>query len=449
MKVAEFVFRRKLYDRMLQWKHEEQGHTALLVEGVRRVGKSTLAETFARKEYRSYILIDFNKASKETKGLFDDLSSLDFIFLRLQAQYGVQLYERESVIVFDEVQKCPNARQAIKYLVEDGRYDYIETGSLISIRKNTKDITIPSEEERVQLHPMDFEEFRWALGDDALMPLLKQFYDMRLPLGGAFRNTMRNLRLYMLVGGMPQAVAEYLKTNNLSRVDKKKRDILKLYFEDLNKIDSSGKAAMLFKAIPAQLTGNAKRYQVSSVLKDDRVDTVAGVVSELEASMCINLSRHVNDPNVGMPLSSSSLSSSYKMFVCDTGLFITLAFWDKSYTENEIYEKLLSDKLSANLGYVYENLVAQMLVAAGNELYYHTWPTPDGKHNYEIDFLLSRGNKLCPLEVKSSGYKSHASLDAFQQKFPSRILHRYLIYTKDIAKDQDVLMLPVFMVGLV
>lgn len=447
MKGMEFVFQRKLYDRMLKWKQEEQGQTALLIEGVRRVGKSTLAETFAKKEYRSYILIDFNKASKETKGLFDDLSSLDFIFLRLQAQYGVQLYERQSVIVFDEVQKCPNARQAIKYLVEDGRYDYIETGSLISIRKNTKDITIPSEEERVQLHPLDLEEFRWAVGDTALMPLLKQFYEKRVPLGAAFRNTMRNLRLYMLVGGMPQAVAEYLKTNNLSRVDKKKRDILKLYFEDLNKIDPSGKAAMLFKAIPAQLTGNAKRYQVSSVLKDDRVDTVAGIVGEMQASMCINLSRHVSDPNVGLSLSEEL--DCYKMFVCDTGLFITLAFWDKSYTENVIYEKLLSDKLSANLGYVYENLVAQMLIAAGNELYYHSWPTPDGKHNYEIDFLLSRGNKLCPLEVKSSGYKTHASLDAFQGKFSARILHRYLVYTKDLAKDQDVLMLPVFMVGLI
>ena len=432
---------------MLRWKQEEQGQTALLIEGVRRVGKSTLAETFAKKEYRSYILIDFNKASKETKSLFDDLSSLDFIFLRLQAQYGVQLYKRQSVIVFDEVQKCPNARQAIKYLVEDRRYDYIETGSLISIHKNTKDITIPSEEERVQLNPLDFEEFRWALGDKALMPMLSEFYERNVPLGPAFRNTMRNLRLYMLVGGMPQAVAEYLKTNNLSRVDKKKRDILKLYIEDLNKIDPSGKAAMLFKAIPAQLTGNAKRYQVASVLKDDRVDTVAGIVSEMQASMCINLSRHVSDPNVGLSLSEEL--DCYKMFVCDTGLFITLAFWDKSYTENVIYEKLLSDKLSANLGYVYENLVAQMLVAAGNELFYHSWPTPDGKHNYEIDFLLSRGNKLCPLEVKSSGYKAHASLDAFQEKFSARILHRYLIYTKDLARDQDVLMLPVFMVGLI
>lgn len=447
MKEMEFLFQRKLYDRMLRWKQEEQGQTALLIEGVRRVGKSTLAETFAKKEYRSYILIDFNKASKETKSLFDDLSSLDFIFLRLQAQYGVQLYNRQSVIVFDEVQKCPNARQAIKYFVEDGRYDYIETGSLISIHKNTKDITIPSEEERVQLNPLDFEEFRWALGDKALMPMLSEFYERNVPLGPAFRNTMRNLRLYMLVGGMPQAVAEYLKTNNLSRVDKKKRDILKLYIEDLNKIDPSGKAAMLFKAIPAQLTGNAKRYQVASVLKDDRVDTVAGIVSEMQASMCINLSRHVSDPNVGLSLSEEL--DCYKMFVCDTGLFITLAFWDKSYTENVIYEKLLSDKLSANLGYVYENLVAQMLVAAGNELFYHSWPTPDGKHNYEIDFLLSRGNKLCPLEVKSSGYKAHASLDAFQEKFSARILHRYLIYTKDLARDQDVLMLPVFMVGLI
>ena len=447
MKKMEFVFQRKIYERMLQWKQVEQGQTALLIEGVRRVGKSTLAEMFAKNEYRSYILIDFNKASKEIKSLFDDLSSLEFIFLRLQAQYGVQLYERQSVIVFDEVQKCPAARQAIKYLVEDGRYDYIETGSLISIRNNTKDITIPSEEERVQLHPMDFEEFRWAVGDKALMPLLAQFYEKKVPLGAAFRNTMRNLRLYMLVGGMPQAVAEYLKTNNLSRVDKKKRDILKLYLEDLNKIDPSGKAAMLFKAIPAQLTGNAKRYQVSSVLKDERADMVAGIVSEMQASMCINLSRHVSDPNVGLSLSEEL--NCYKMFVCDTGLFITLAFWDKSYTENVIYEKLLSDKLSANLGYVYENLVAQMLIAAGNELFYYSWPTPDGKHNYEIDFLLSRGNKLSPLEVKSSGYTTHASLDAFQMKFSSRILQRYLVYTKDLAWNQDVLMLPVFMVGLI
>ena len=447
MKKMEFVFQRKIYERMLQWKQVEQGQTALLIEGVRRVGKSTLAEMFAKNEYRSYILIDFNKASKEIKSLFDDLSSLEFIFLRLQAQYGVQLYERQSVIVFDEVQKCPAARQAIKYLVEDGRYDYIETGSLISIRNNTKDITIPSEEERVQLHPMDFEEFRWAVGDKALMPLLAQFYEKKVPLGAAFRNTMRNLRLYMLVGGMPQAVAEYLKTNNLSRVDKKKRDILKLYLEDLNKIDPSGKAAMLFKAIPAQLTGNAKRYQVSSVLKDERADTVAGIVSEMQASMCINLSRHVSDPNVGLSLSEEL--NCYKMFVCDTGLFITLAFWDKSYTENVIYEKLLRDKLSANLGYVYENLVAQMLIAAGNELFYYSWPTPDGKHNYEIDFLLSKGNKLSPLEEKSSGYKTHASLDAFQMKFSSRILQRCLVYTKDLAWNQDVLMLPVFMVGLI
>ena len=350
--------------------------------------------------------------------LFNDLMDLDYLFLYLQTAYHVTLKPRKSVIIFDEVQKCPMARQAIKYLVEDGRYDYIETGSLISIKKNTEGITIPSEEDRIQMNPMDFEEFRWALGDEATVPLLRKFWEQQHALGPAHREMARNLRLYMLVGGMPQAINAYLDTNNFSKVDQVKRRILKLYEDDFLKIDPSGRASVMFRSIPGQLSRNAIRYVV-------------------------NMCYHVNDPQAGMGLTKNK--DQFKMFVCDTGLFITQAFWDKSFTENIIYEKLLADKLPANLGYVYENLVAQMLVAAGNELFYHTWPR-DEKHYYETDFLLSRGAKICPVEVKSSSSKSHASLDEFCRIYSSRILWRYMVYTKDFAKDQETIMLPAYMV---
>lgn len=437
------IFKRKIYDRMLQWKQERDGKTALLVKGARRVGKSTIVEEFARQEYDSYMLIDFARASEEVKALFNDLMDLDYIFLRLQAIYNVILQERRSVIIFDEVQKCPFARQAIKQLVKDHRYDYIETGSLISIRKNTEGIIIPSEETRIEMFPMDYEEFRWALGDKATVPLLRQFFDKQLPLGQAFRKSMRDFRLYMLVGGMPQAVNEYLDTNNLSKVDTVKREIIELYFDDFLKIDPSGRASQLFQAIPSELGKNASRYQVSSVLSDSERKNLSEVLNAMKDSMVVNFSYHSNDPNVGFALNSDK--NLYKIFVGDTGLFVTLAFWDKDVTENIIYQKLLSDKLSANLGYVYENIVAQMLTATGNKLFYHTWPMQNSNHNYEVDFLLSRGSKIWPIEVKSSGYKTHASLDAFCRKFSERISNRYLIYTKDFKKDETTTLLPAFM----
>lgn len=437
------IFKRKIYDRMLQWKQERDGKTALLVKGARRVGKSTIVEEFARQEYETYMLIDFSRASEEVKSLFNDLMDLDYIFLRLQAIYNVILQERRSVIIFDEVQKCPLARQAIKQLVKDHRYDYIETGSLISIRKNTEGIIIPSEETRIDMFPMDYEEFRWALGDKATVPLLRQFFDKQLTLGQAFRKSMRDFRLYMLVGGMPQAVNEYLDTNNLSKVDTVKREIIDLYFDDFLKIDPSGRASQLFQAIPSELSKNASRYQVSSVLSDSERKNLSEVLKAMKDSMVVNFSYYSNDPNVGFALNSDK--DQYKMFVGDTGLFITLAFWDKDVTENIIYQKLLSDKLSANLGYVYENIVAQMLTATGNKLFYHTWPMENSNHNYEVDFLLSRGSKIWPIEVKSSGYKTHASLDAFCIKFSDRISNRYLIYTKDLRKDEATTLLPVFM----
>lgn len=439
------VFRRKIYDDILDWKRKNDGRTALLVEGARRIGKSTIVEEFARNEYKSYILIDFNTASAEVKSLFDDLMNLEFIFLRLQQAYSTQLFERNSVIVFDEVQQCPKARQAIKYLVKDGRYDYIETGSLISIRKNIENITIPSEEDRIQMNPMDYEEFRWALGDTVTVPLLKTFWEKKIPLGAAHRDAMRNLRLYLLVGGMPQAVNAYLDTNNLRTVDEVKRKIILLYREDFAKIDKTGKVSNLFMSVPAALSRNASRYVPSSIIGNVADDKMSELLMNLEDSKTINIAHHADDPNIGIPVSANY--DKFKIFLADTGLFVTLAFWDKDFTENIIYDKLLSDKLSVNLGYVYENLIAQMLVASGNRLFYHTWKK-DEKHYYEIDFLLSRGAKLCPVEVKSSGYKTHASLDAFCDKYSARVGSRYLIYTKDLTKDNGTTLLPAYMTPL-
>ncbi len=437
------VFKRKIYSKLLEWKQEEDGKSAILVKGARRIGKSTIVEEFARNEYKSYMLVDFSEASLEVKSLFNDLMDLNYIFLRLQAIYNVVLENRKSVIIFDEVQECPLARQAIKTLVKDHRYDYIETGSLISIRKNTENIIIPSEETSIEMYPMDYEEFRWALGDEATVPLLNQFYEKRMPLEQALRKSMRDFRLYMLIGGMPQAVNEYLNTNNLSRVDKEKRKIINLYLEDFLKIDPSVRASRLFRAIPSELSKNASRYQVGSVLNDSERKNLDEVLEKMRDSMTVNFAYHSNDPNVGLSLNCDM--SQYKMFVGDTGLFVTLAFWDKDVTENVIYEKLLSDKLPANLGYVYENIVAQMLTAKGNKLFYHTWPTESGKHNYEVDFLLSRGTKIWPLEIKSSGYKSHVSLDAFCKKYSDRIGERFLVYTKDYCRDKETTLLPVLM----
>ncbi len=440
------MFKRKIYDALLQWKTESDGKTALLIEGARRVGKSTVVEEFAKQEYESYILIDFSKASKATKELFEDMSDLNYFFLQLQLQYKVDLHKRNSVIIFDEVQLCPLARQAIKALVADHRYDYIETGSLISIKKNIAGILIPSEERKLNMFPMDYEEFCWALGDTTTVPLLRQFFESKHPVGDAQnRKLLRSFRLYMLVGGMPQAVSEYIETNNFKKVDQIKRDILSLYEDDFRKIDPTGKLTLLLDSIPAQLNKNASRYQVSSVLANQRVDDkFLELLAELKDSKTVLVSYHVNDPNAGM--ANSKDLSKFKLFLADTGLFTTLAFKDKDFTENVIYEKLLNDKLSANLGYLYENIVAQMLTAAGNELYYHAFRNKETHHNHEIDFLISRKNKICPIEVKSSGYKTHSSLDRFIEKYSGRILNKYLVYTKDLRKDKDVLMMPVYMV---
>lgn len=439
------MFKRKIYAKLLEWKAESNGQTALLIEGARRIGKSTVVEEFAKNEYESYILIDFSIASRDVKALFEDVSDLNYLFLQLQLQYRVDLIDRKSLIIFDEVQLCPLARQAIKHLVKDGRYDYIETGSLISIRKNVKDILIPSEERRLNMVPMDYEEFLWAIGDQTSIPLIRKCYEQGVSLGqSANRRLLRSFRLYMLVGGMPQAVNEYLTTNNLRKVDLVKRDILKLYEDDFMRIDPTGRASLLFDSIPAQLSKNAARYQVSSVLPNSRAEDILKLVAEMADSKTVLVSYHATDPNAG--LSANKDLSQFKLFVCDTGLFTTLMFKDRDFTENVIYEKILSDKLSANLGYLFENIVAQMLTANGNDLFYHTFDSASSQHKREVDFLIARKNKICPIEVKSSGYKTHISLDEFCQKFSKRILSRYLIYTKDYAQDGVMTYLPVYMV---
>lgn len=443
MKDKVINFRRKIYDTMLKWKNERNGETALLIQGARRIGKSTIAEEFARKEYKSYILIDFSNVSKEVNDLFNDISDLNYLFVRLQFIYKVQLYERKSVIIFDEVQLQPLARQAIKHLVKDGRYDYIETGSLISVRSNSRNILIPSEETKIDMYPMDYEEFRWALGDTATIPLLRTAFEKKMPLGDAVhRKLMRDFRLYMLVGGMPQAVAAYLNTNNFTVVDNVKRDIIALYEEDLNKIDASGKAKALYDSTPSQLSKNVLRYQVNKVV-DKSANKIIDIVNEMEDSRMVNIAFHSDDPNVGLALTKNQ--EYFKMYASDTGLFVTLAFKDADSTENIIYNKLLSDKLSTNLGYVYENVIAQILRASGKNLFYHTIPFAEGKKFYEIDFVISDKHKISPIEVKSSGYTAHKSLDVFCDKYSDRIMNKYLIYTKDLKTENGVMYIPVYM----
>lgn len=439
------TFRRKIYSKLLEWKAESAGNTALLIKGARRIGKSTIVSEFAKNEYKSYILVDFYYAKKEVKDLFHDISDLDGFFRMLQFYYNVELFNRESVIIFDEVQLFPLARQAIKALVKDHRYDYIETGSLVSIRRNTEGILIPSEERSIEMYPMDYEEFCWATGKTNSYELGREmFMSMKSYGNDVNRSLMRDFRLYMLVGGMPQAVSAFLETNNFSRVDAVKRDILELYDNDFMKIDPTGVHSLLYSQIPAQLSSNASRYKVSSVFPNKRARVMLECITNLKDSMTSVVAYHALSPEVG--LSQSIDLECFKLFICDVGLFVTLCFKDRDFTENRIYEKLLSDKLDSNLGYVYENVVAQMLKAKGDNLFYHTFKSESSNHNYEVDFIVQRESKICPLEVKSSKYSTHTSLDIFQEKFSSKVKNRYIIHTKELRKDGDIICIPFYMV---
>ena len=439
------VFKRKIYNEILEWKENRSDKYALLIKGARRIGKSTIAEEFAKNEFKSYIMIDFAHTSKEIIELFDDMYNLDFFFLQLQQFTGVRLYENESVIIFDEVQLLPKARQAIKYLVADGRYKYIETGSLLSIKKNTKDILIPSEEHKISMYPMDFEEFLWAIGDDTTANTIKTLIKMKKPAGNSMhRNLMRTFRLYMLIGGMPQAIETYLEVNNLQVVDEVKREIIDLYEEDFVKIDGTGLAGNIYDAIPANLSSNASRYVLSAAKSGTRSERVRELIPDMLSSFTVNIAYHANNPNVGMALEKDT--DYYKLFLSDVGLFITLVFKDKDYTENIIYNKLLSNKLETNLGYIYENVVAQMLIAKGHNLFYYTMYNENSNHLYEIDFLFSKGNKICPIEVKSVNYRSHKSLDLFCDKFSSRIKDKYVVHTKDYKSENGIQYIPIYMI---
>lgn len=374
--------------------------------------------------------------------------NLDFFFLQLQQFTGVRLYENESVIIFDEVQLLPKARQAIKYLVADGRYKYIETGSLLSIKKNTKDILIPSEEHKISMYPMDFEEFLWAIGDNMTANTIRLLMKSKKPAGNALhRNLMRTFRLYMLIGGMPQAIESYLESNNLQVVDEVKREIIDLYEEDFIKIDGTGLAGDIYDAIPANLSSNASRYILSTARNGIRSNRVRELIPDMLSSFTVNIAYHANNPNVGMSLEKDI--NRYKLFLSDVGLFITLIFKDKDFTENIIYNKLLSNKLDTNLGYVYENVVAQMLLAKGNNLFYYTMNSDNSNHLYEIDFLFSKGNKICPIEVKSGNYRSHKSLNLFCDKFSNRIKDKYVVHTKDYKSENGIQYIPIYMVPFI
>ena len=439
------AFKRKIYSKFLEWKNESDGRTALLIEGARRIGKSTIVAEFAKKEYESYISIDFAFASQQIKNLLYDMSDLNAFFRLLQFYTKKELIERKSLIIFDEVQKFPLARQAIKILVKDHRYDYIETGSLISIKENVKDILIPSEERKIQMYPMDYEEFCWAIGETQTYEMGCTIFESKKSFGENInRELMKKFRLYMIVGGMPQAVATFLETNNFTKVDTIKRDILTLYENDFMKFDSTGKISRIFDFIPAELQKNASRYQVSSVLENDRASNMLEKINKLVDSKTVNIAYHANNPETG--LSQYINFEKFKLFLCDTGLFVTLCFKDKDFTENIIYEKLLLDKSSVNLGYVYENVISQMLKAKGDELFYHTFPSKTSNHNYEIHFLISRKNKIRPIEVKSSNYKNHKSLDVFTLKYSPQILNRYIVYTKEYRKDSDIFCVPIYLV---
>ena len=436
------MFKRKIYSKLLSWKEESNGNTALLIEGARRIGKSTVVESFAKNEYQSYILIDFSTVSKSIKALFEDISDLDYLFLQLQLQYKVDLHERNSLIIFDEVQLCPLARQAIKSLVKDHRYDYIETGSLISIKKNIQNILIPSEERKLSMYPMDYEEFCDATGSN--YGLLRQIYERDAAIGQATnRKLMRDLRIYMAVGGMPQAVEAYINGKNFSEIDMVKRQIISLYEEDFKKIDASRRVSALYHAIPAQLAKDARKYRITTAIGKRNNTKAEELLYELLDSKTVLPCYNSTNPRAS--LTDTKDFYSYKLYLSDTGLFVTLMSIDRPATENDIYAKLLSDKLPANLGYLYENLVAQMIAASGRELYYHTWEKKGSTHYYEVDFLISEGSKINVFEIKSSGSGKHESIKEFCKKFSQNMNQAYLISQKDAGKEENLLLKPFYL----
>ena len=446
-------FRRKIYDRLLEWKETSNGKSAVLIEGARRVGKSTIAEEFARKEYDDYILLDFALESKDMRRNFEEnIGDLDTFFRNLFIIKGKDLPRRRAVIIFDEVQLFPLARQAIKYLVADGRYDYIETGSLISIKKNVQNILIPSEEEKLKMYPMDFEEFLWAKGNTAVMPAIKTAFESRKPLGNAVhRKIMQIFREYIAVGGMPQAVSAYVNGESYASIDRVKQGILSLYEDNLRKYDDEEreKASLVFKTIPKQLSDHEMHFTFSEINTNARYVNYVESVEFVAESMMGNRCANVTMPDVLLELYSDR--SNFKLYMGDTGLLVSQLIREGEETE-DIYRALIYDKLSSNLGMIFENIVAQMLKAGGRELFFHEYKyVPEGtetEKKYEIDFIIVKNKKICPIEVKPSGYTSHKSFDYFIEKYPIKVQERYIIYTKDLKFTDGITYIPAYITGL-
>ena len=440
-------FRRKALDLLKEWKENYAPNYAALLEGARRVGKSTIAEEFAKRNYRSYIKVDFANIDEDLLSAFKDIAKLDLFFLRLQTITGINLYTRESVIIFDEIQLNPKARQAIKYLVADGRFDYIETGSLISIKKNVKDIVIPSEEYKIPVYPMDYEEFMWAIGNNTYDALRELFKTKAAVGNGVNRSLMRDFRIYMAVGGMPQAVQAYVDGKNFSFIDKIKRGIIDLYIDDFKKIDDSGLIGMMYKSIPSQLATQKKRYVISRATKKRKTNKDIERFSDLVDSKTVIPCYNARDPNV--TLSQTQDNENFKLYLSDVGLFTTMIFEASPDTGDNIYSKLLSDKLSADLGYLYENVAAQIIASTNQSLYYHTWEKKESTHYYELDFLLQTGAKIMPVEIKSSSNKNHESIDAFCIKFSERISRPLLLSQKDVSNEDQLMFKPIYMLPFV
>lgn len=445
------MLKRKIYDELTKWKTENNGQTALMIDGARRVGKSYIAETFGKAEYKSYILIDFGKAPKDIHDLFEnDSSDLDLFFAKLSAFYSTTLYKRDSLIIFDEVQQYPRARQLIKYLVADGRFDYLETGSLIRLKKNVQDIIIPSEEEHIEMFPLDFEEFLWAMDDEATYPLIKQCFESKKPLGAALhRKIMNDFRQYILVGGMPQSVLAYINGKDFEASDTAKRRILKLYRDDVAKFAAGyeDKVFAVFDNIPGQLSKKEKKYKLSSLGKQARFRTFEDSFIWLNEAMVVNTCFNATDPHVGLALSADN--SRQKCYMADTGLLVTHTFKDKKYIDNELYKAILFDKLNINEGMLMENIVAQMLRLKRERLYFYSRSDSKKRENHmEIDFLITEGKKISPVEVKSGNYRSHSSLDKFRKHFPKVLGTAYILYTKDIMIKDGITHLPLYMAEL-
>lgn len=441
------MFKRKAYEKLKYWKEKKAPKYSVLLEGARRVGKSTLAEEFAKQEYKSYIQVDFANIKKDVLDAFDDISDLDVFFLRLQTATGVTLYKRESVIVFDEIQLQPKARQAIKYLVADGRYDYIETGSLISIKKNVKGIVLPSEEIKIQIYPMDYEEFMWAIGNDTYS-VLKELYKQGKPVGNSLnRKLMRDFRIYMAVGGMPQAVEAYVEGKNFTEIDEVKREIINLYKDDFFKIDDTGLIGRMYDSVPAQLATDKRSYVISAATGKKKIDKDLERLHDLLDSKTVLACYNVLNPSI--VLSQTRDNDTFKLYLADTGLFTTMIFNSSGETDENVYTKLLSDSLPADLGYLYENAVAQVIASSDRVLYYHTWEKKNSSHYHEVDFLLASKTKIVPIEVKSSGIGKHESITEFSKKYSKQVVSQILLSQKDIGNSEMLKLYPIYMLPFI